>query len=124
MWIWKSDKGELWKDGKLVSKGYSGAPGFKNDPVVEGIRNKGPIPRGMWKLGKVIVKHPKLGGNVIPLTPVGHKALGRSAFLIHADSIKAPGTASQGCIILPAPVRAVMAASQDRELLVTSGDDL
>ena len=55
----------------------------------------------------------------MPLTPVGHDALGRSGFFIHGDSIK--GGASHGCIVLPRPVRLFIANSGDQDLTVVSG---
>ena len=45
------------------------------------------------------------------LTPKGHKAHGRTEFLIHGDSKAKPGTASQGCIILDAATRKAIAES-------------
>jgi hypothetical protein len=51
----------------------------------------------------------------IPLEPCdGTETHGRSAFLIHGDSIKAPGTASEGCIILSNVVRRGLWASGER----------
>jgi hypothetical protein len=47
----------------------------------------------------------------LDLTPVGHKARGRTEFLIHGDSKTAPGDASEGCIILPPDVRKKIASS-------------
>jgi hypothetical protein len=61
---------------------------------------------------------PRRGPMCLRLEPVGHNAHGRSAFLVHGDSRKAPGTASEGCIILPPTVRAAVWASGDRELEV------
>jgi hypothetical protein len=118
MWTWKVKEGELWQGEKLIGRGYSGAVGFKNDPEKEALRNKGPIPRGKWKIGGTIEKHPRLGPLCIRLFPDGHTALGRSDFMIHGDSLKAPGTASKGCIILPYAVRQTISGSPDRELLV------
>lgn len=109
-WIYEQATGRLSRNGKLISVGYAGAPGYINDTASESIRNKGPIPRGLWRMTQVYAKHPRLGPAAISLVPVGHTALGRSDFLIHADSIAKPGAASQGCIILPYAVRAQMAA--------------
>ncbi|HYE46677.1 MAG TPA: hypothetical protein VEA44_12995, partial [Caulobacter sp.] len=47
-----------------------------------------------------------------------HEATGRSAFRIHGDSVRAPGTASKGCIILPRAVREAIWRSGDRDLEV------
>lgn len=109
-WIWKQAAGELWRDGEMIAKGYSGASGHINETASEGIRNKGPIPRGLWRMFFVYVKHQRLGPLAIALRPEGHTALGRSDFMVHGDSVFKPGTASQGCIILPAFARKAMAA--------------
>jgi hypothetical protein len=109
-WTYKQATGELWRYGKIIATGYSGAPGYINSTASEGLRNRGPIPRGLWRMFYVYQRHPRLGPVAIALKPEGHKALGRSDFMVHADSIKRPGAASQGCIILPHSVRAQMAA--------------
>jgi hypothetical protein len=109
-WTYTQATGELHRDGKLVATGYSGAPGHINATASEGLRSKGPIPRGLWRMVYFYQRHSRLGPVAIALKPEGHKALGRSDFMIHADSIQRPGTASQGCIILPQAVRVQMAA--------------
>jgi len=110
IWTYHQSTGELWRDGKLIAKGYSGAPGHINATASEGIRNHGPLPRGRWRMFYVYQRHARLGPTAIALKPEDHKALGRSDFMIHADSAHKPGTASQGCIILPFAARAQMAA--------------
>ncbi len=52
------------------------------------------------------------------LTPVGHRAHGRTDFLIHSDSIKNPGNASKGCIVLDFIYRKQIADSGDTVLNV------
>lgn len=108
-WIWKQASGELWRGGKLIATGYSGAPGHKNKTESEAIRSAGPIPRGRWQMFYVYAAGHKLGQCAIALRPVGHAALGRSDFMIHADSIRNPGAASKGCVILPLEVRRTLA---------------
>ena len=109
-WTYMQATGELHRYGKLIATGYSGAPGYINNTAAERLRNRGPIPRGLWRMFYVYQRHARLGPLAIALKPEGHKALGRSDFMIHADSIKRPGTASQGCIILPHAARVAMAA--------------
>ena len=108
-WNYYQNSGELFRDGKLVAVGYSGDPKHKNMTEHEGLRSKGPIPRGLYRMFYVYKKHPKLGPYAIALRPVGHNCLGRSGFMVHADSIRNPGAASQGCIIMPSDVRRLMA---------------
>lgn len=115
MWRYEQSTGRLWH---LVGTGYSGAEECKNQPDCESIRNRGPIPRGKWRL---VEKYdsPARGPFCIRLDPAyGTDTHGRSAFLIHGDSIREPGTASQGCIIMPRSVREAIWASGDRELEV------
>jgi hypothetical protein len=45
---------------------------------------------------------------------------GRTGFLIHGDSLQHPGRASNGCIILPRPIRDRIAASGDDQLTVVA----
>lgn len=118
MWIYSQSTGKLWNpSGQIEATGYSGAGDCKNDPDREALRNRGPIPRGLWKIGKPYDSK-NVGKFALPLAPAGHLAHGRTAFLIHGDSVRAPGTASQGCIIMPRPVREKIHNSGDDQLLV------
>lgn len=121
VWTYHQSTGQLELDGKLVAKGYSGAePDGKNQAKMEMVRNVGPIPRGKYKIGKAYHSADK-GPQVLPLTPDGHNALGRTDFRIHGDSIKHPGKASEGCIIVGRKVRDKIAASDDKVLEVVAG---
>ncbi|MFL5142091.1 MAG: tlde1 domain-containing protein [Microvirga sp.] len=104
----------------LMATGYSGssAHGGKNNPQAQCEADIGPIPRGVYKIGK-----PRKGPTPfsLPLTPDPSNAMcGRSAFLIHGDSIAAPGTASHGCIILARPDRERIAESGVKQLVVVA----
>lgn len=120
-WQWKQSTGGLWRDGRLIAAGYSGAPGHRNRSESEALANLGPIPRGLWRMTDVLPRHPRLGTLVIRLNPDGHTALGRSDFYVHGDNAKSPGTASRGCIILGYAIRLQLAACAgkggDQELL-------
>lgn len=108
-------------DGVRMGTGYSGQPECKNDPAACSIKNKGPIPPGLYT-----IEAPRdsegHGPYVLPLTPdPSNEMHGRDAFLIHGDSVKHPGTASQGCIILGRAVREAVwetASASDRKLRV------
>lgn len=118
-WIYEQSTGKLYRDGQLVALGYSGKEEAKNQPDLESVRNRGPIPRGAWTILGPPFTHSKLGPVCLRLSPKpGTETWGRSAFLVHGDSVKAPGTASEGCIILPRPVRHALWDSGDRTLLV------
>lgn len=122
-WRYSQRSGHMYApDGSNAGKGYSGAGNFKNDPVMEAIHNSGPIPRGLYHIGKPqnTVTH---GPFVLPLTPdPGNTMYGRYAFLIHGDSVLAPGTASEGCIIMPRAVREAIAISGDTDLEVVADE--
>lgn len=118
MWTYSQTSGELRHNGKLIGVGYSGKGRMKNDPDQEHDHGDGPIPRGVWLIGSAHTSA-RTGKVVMNLTPVSHKAHGRSAFQIHGDSIRAPGTASSGCIIMNRNVRLLVSRSEDRTLTVT-----
>ncbi|NBB17027.1 DUF2778 domain-containing protein [Caulobacter sp. SLTY] len=119
MWTYRQRTGHLLKDGVFVAKGYSGdGPAFaegRNNPDMEHIKGKGPIPRGRWTISKPR-NSVNVGPHAMDLVPVGHDAHGRTAFMIHGDN-KAQD-ASRGCIILPRNIREKISASGDRKLTV------
>jgi hypothetical protein len=124
MWIWEQSSGTLWRNGVLISRGYSGKERGKNNPSLQGLAGIGPIPRGQWKIVRRY-DSPNVGPYTLELrandkTPNNdvHDETGRSAFRIHGDSIKRPGTASKGCIILPRQIREKIWSSGDRDLKV------
>ena len=111
MWTWDQSAGALSLSGKMVSRGYSGKGRGKNNPALQGVRGIGPLPRGRYRIGKPRNSE-RTGPFIMDLYPIDatpndtvHDATGRSAFQIHGDSIRNPGTASSGCIILPRAVR-------------------
>jgi|ERR1700733_12933608 hypothetical protein len=117
MWVFHQSTGSLEHNGKVVAGGYSGARSLAIN-LFEAARFYGPIPRGSYRLGWSFSK--KSHGYVLSLTPMGHNAQGREAFLIHGDYIDArkKGTASEGCIIMPLDVRKAIWESSDRILSV------
>ena len=125
-WKWDQSAGELTHNGTLISRGYSGKGRGKNNPALEGVPGIGPIPAGHYKIGAPY-NSKNVGPFTLPLDAIDakpgddiHQPTGRSAFRIHGDSIKAPGTASKGCIILPPNVRRQIWNSGDRELEVVA----
>jgi Protein of unknown function (DUF2778) len=106
--------------GNLLAAGYSGAVGYKNNPDNEDLKERGPIPCGSYAIHPPVdtVTH---GPFVMWLTPdPANEMYGRSAFGIHGDSVTQPGTASEGCIILPRYARDRIAESGDSLLKVIS----
>jgi hypothetical protein len=116
MWVYEQSSGQL---SQRVAIGYSGLEEAKNQPDLQDVKDRGPIPRGRWSVGA-----PFDGGSHGPyclrLTPTPETVThGRGGFLVHGDSISAPGTASHGCIILPRAVRERIWNSGDHDLEVT-----
>lgn len=112
-----------WLDptGKLLGIGYSGKDWGKNQPATQSVPNVGPIPEGLYLIGspRDTVTH---GPFVLSLTPdPANRMFERNAFLVHGDSVISPGSASEGCIILPITVRRAIASSDDNLLQVISG---
>ena len=78
-----------------------------------------PIPEGTYSIGPPHLS-PHTGPISMCLFPESSAhTFGRSAFLIHGDYVKEPGTASHGCIVLPGEARGAIAASSDRTLQVS-----
>lgn len=119
MWTYKQSTGELFApDGSVAATGYSGAGLGKNNPEAQDQHNVGPIPEGRY-----LIEAPgdteSHGPFVMPLIPAPENEMfGRCGFLLHGDSVHAPGTASQGCVILPRTTRERIWASGDRDLQV------
>lgn len=126
MWRWDQSAGELTQNGTFVSKGYSGKGRGKNNPALEGMVGMGPIPAGKWKIVRLYdsesVGPYALELHAVDATPGNdtHDRTGRGAFRIHGDSVKHPGDASNGCIILPRNVREKIWKSGDRDLEVVT----
>jgi Protein of unknown function (DUF2778) len=118
-WIYEIATGRLYDAaGAIAATGYSGQPDHKNDPQSVSLHDQGPIPPGRYEINPPVetVTH---GPYVLPLAPdVGNEMFGRSGFLMHGDNVVAPGTASEGCVIMPRTIRELVWASGDRELHV------
>lgn len=118
-WTYTQHTGELEHDGEPVATGYSGCGEGKNNPEMQSVHNLGPVPQGHWTISGPPVNTPQHGPYVLRLSPsLETNTFGRSGFLIHGDSKTAPGTASQGCVILPRSVREKVWESGDRDLQV------
>jgi type VI secretion system (T6SS) effector TldE1-like protein len=119
-WTYSQSAGTLTREGATIAIGYSGHGDGKNNPAMQQIPNVGPIPQGRYSIGDPRDSE-KVGPYALPLTPSdGTDTFGRSAFMIHGDSIVHPGTASEGCIILLRDARHQVGESDDRVLVVTA----
>ncbi|PLR35646.1 DUF2778 domain-containing protein [Chimaeribacter coloradensis] len=113
-----SSKGFYLNGTYQFSAKYSGKPGYKDNSANECIKGKGPIPRGRYTIGDPFY-HPKTRAWTMRLTPsTSNSMCGRDGFMIHGDSSKHPGEASEGCIIVDLPGRKAIAASGDHSLTV------
>ena len=125
MWTFEQDNGKLTHDGNLVGNGYAGGnipPNFDatavNNPARQAEHCVGPLPRGKYSIGPAHTE-PELGPVAMRLDPdPANQMFGRAGFFIHAASPAHPFESSEGCIVMPAPVRVLLATSNDRELQV------
>jgi hypothetical protein len=121
MWTYEQSTGKMLDPGGAVlAVGYSGGDDGKNNPAFEAEHDVGPLPQGVYLIGEPrdTVGH---GPYALPLTPdAANQMFGRSDFLIHGDSITAPGSASEGCIIMPRFARERIWESGDRQLTVVA----
>jgi len=122
MFTYKISTGELTAANGVVSHGYSGAAGIgKNNPAEEGVKNVGPIPEGTYTIQGPPFDTAEHGPFVMRLIPdESNNMHGRGSFLIHGDSLKKPGTASEGCLIFAFTIRQSIWLSGDRRLQVVA----
>lgn len=105
MWIYYQKSGELFHDGVLFSLGYAGRYTGKNNPDMQDVKDIGPLPCGIYRIGDAY-EHPSLGPITMNLIPdAANEMFGRADFRIHGDSKKEPGMASHGCMCQPPAAR-------------------
>lgn len=114
-----SDRSLIAPNGAVMERVYSGrghtlAEG-RNNWAMESLRGIGPIPRGRYSIGPAH-RSANVGPVAMFLTPIGHNAFGRTAFMIHGNN--AADNASKGCVITTRPTREKIAVSSDRILEV------
>lgn len=117
MIVYNQKSGEL-QFGKIIAQGYSGNGEGKNNPDMESVKGIGPIPKGTYTITKAYtnIHTGKVTMNLIPSPK--NEMYGRGDFRIHGDSIKEPGTASHGCIIMPLNIRLAIDKGKDKTLVV------
>lgn len=105
-WKYSQTTGEFRKaDGTLLATGFAGRnvddqKGL-NNPLLQGVKSIGPLPRGFYDMVAWHQQHPSVGAMAIELKPQpGTDMLGRNSFLIHGLSMMNPLASSHGCIIL------------------------
>jgi hypothetical protein len=122
MWRYEQVTGRMLDSaGELVAVGYAGKGVGKNNPALQDQHNLGPLPQGMYSILAPVDTRTH-GPYVLWLLPAAmNEMFGRSGFGIHGDSVVEPGTASDGCIILPHAARVQIGESGDRALEVVAG---
>jgi hypothetical protein len=118
VWTYTQQTGELQHNGQHEARGYSGNGQGKNNPEMEAIHYIGPIPRGLWTIGKVFEGHAS-GPHAISLYPFPEtNTFGRQLFFIHGDRIGHAGDASKGCLVFDPFTRGRLAETPDKILQV------
>lgn len=109
-YLYVQSTGTLYRpNGSHLADCYSGNGAGLNNPDMQTVKNVGPIPVGLYALGKVDTEK---GPNTIHLNPDPFNDMhGRAGFLVHGDNKAANHTASEGCIIAPPSARSEMVAS-------------
>ena len=124
MWVYEQVSGKLFaRCGALLAQGYSGNGVGKNNPSMQAIKGVGPIPIGTYTI-QAPQDNTGHGPFAMRLTQDDtNQMFGRSGFMMHGDNIHAPGTASEGCIIMPRDARERVWNSGDNRLEVIYGED-
>lgn len=118
MWTYHQSTGELAHNDLPIGVGYAGHGHGRNNPLAQHEHFIGPLPRNFYTIGKGYT-HASHGPITMDLTPdPAGEMYGRSAFQCHGDSIRKPGSASNGCIVLSHEIREMIDASDDRTLQV------
>jgi Protein of unknown function (DUF2778) len=93
-------------DGTELGTAYSGNGPSMNNPNDVSVKNHGPIPPGLYSIGRPVNFIGGVGQLALPLEPDKINVMyGRSGFFIHGDNSKFNHSASDGCIITARSVR-------------------
>lgn len=100
--IYYQSTGKLTSEtGSFFGQGYSGNGEGKNNPFMQNVHDKGPIPCGLYTICPAH-RSDKTGPLTMTLIPdPTNNMYGRSDFAIHGDNILDPGNDSHGCIVMP-----------------------
>ncbi|EGC36285.1 hypothetical protein DICPUDRAFT_97622 [Dictyostelium purpureum] len=118
-WTYEQSTGKLYdSSNKHVATGYSGNGTHINKADSQGVKSKGPLPRGTYTMNEPR-KSDKTGAYAMDLTPSPENNMeGRDSFQIHGDNSKGDKSASEGCIILSRDIREKMWTSNIHKLKV------
>ncbi len=101
----------------VTSNCHAGNGAGLNNAGMQRVHNVGPLPRGLYLIGR-FQTHPHLGPLSAPLIPLKDAGggfawlFGRGGFYIHGPEF------SEGCVVVPEPIRLAMSLSGDTELQV------
>jgi hypothetical protein len=120
-WNFKQGSGLLWNDdGTVRSVGWAGQREGKNNPAMQDVPKTGPLPVGEYTINEPH-DSPHTGPYTMDLTPSpNNNMFGRDDFRIHGAAFEHPELSSEGCIIMPKPVREKIWTSGDRKLTVVA----
>jgi len=118
MYIFEIITGRLTQFGSLIGTGWAGQAEGKNNADMVNVPNIGPLPPGFYTIGPAHTE-PRLGPVVMDLSPDPANVMyGRSLFRIHGASASDPEHSSEGCVVMPRPVRELIAEGSDKRLWV------
>ena len=109
-------------DGLTTLHCYAGIDEGKNNPAMQHVPFKGPLPCARYRATQPqnSDKHGPFAMHLIPWEDDKDKLFGRDAMMYHADSIAHPGQASNGCIVsIGTPI---LSGRAEREIFWNSGD--
>jgi len=105
MLTYSQSSGIFERNGVLLGTGYAGFGVGKNNPIMQDVKDVGPIPQGSYTI-QAPVDTKDHGPYVMWLTPdPGTEMFGRGGFGIHGDSTAHAGAASLGCIVAARAIR-------------------
>ena len=120
MWHYLQDLGKLYHEDPDadVGFGWAGQGAGKNNPAMQDVKGKGPLPVGTYTIGNAYT-HPHLGPVTMDLIPdPANEMFGRDDFRIHGMAFNNPELSSEGCIVQQRTIREMIDASPDRRLQV------
>jgi len=103
------------------TRGYAGTGAGRNNPMLESVRDVGPLPGGEYAIGPAYNSR-RTGQMTLPLTPSeDNEMFGRSLFRIHGDD--AEHDASTGCIVVGPEARKSIKDAGGGTLKVVPGSE-
>jgi hypothetical protein len=120
-WTYVIPTGQLFgPDHKLVATGWAGHGAGKNNPAMQDAHGVGPLPVGVYLIGKPVDPPNHLGPLAMPLTPAPANVMhNRGDFFMHGASATHLDLSSDGCIMMDRFTRQMVFQSPDKALYVS-----